>query len=98
MDIDRLAAARFGLNIGDVQDVVSTTVGGKNVAQSVEGLERYPINIRYPQEVRDSVARLRDLPLVTATGARISLGEVVEVRVESGPGLLCERGPGAGLP
>jgi len=68
VDIDRLAAARFGLNIADVQEVVRTAVGGMNVATTVEGLERYPINVRYPRDVRDSVEKLRNLPIVTPAG------------------------------
>ncbi len=88
VDIDRLAAARFGLNVADVQDVVSTAVGGMNVSQSVEGLERYPINMRYPQAVRDSADKLRNLPIVTPAGARIPLGEVARIRIESGPAMI----------
>ena len=63
-------ASRFGLNIDDVQDVVRSAVGGMNVTQTVEGLERYPVNVRYPQRVRDSVQQLRLLPIVTPQGAR----------------------------
>ncbi len=88
VDIDRVAASRFGLNIADVQDVVSTAVGGMNVAQTVEGLERYPINVRYPRWARDSVERLRELPIVTPAGARIPLGEVADIRIEAGPALI----------
>jgi Cu(I)/Ag(I) efflux system membrane protein CusA/SilA len=88
VDIDRVAASRFGLNIADVQDVVSTAVGGMQVAQTVEGLERYPINVRYPRDVRDSVDKLRGLPIVTPSGARIPLGEVAELRVESGAAVI----------
>ncbi len=88
VDIDRVAAARFGLNIADVQDVVKTAVGGMNVSQTVEGQERYPINVRYQSDVRDSLAKLRHLPIVTPMGANIPLGEVADVRIESGPGLI----------
>jgi len=88
VDIDRVAASRFGLNIADVQDVVKTAVGGMKVAQSVEGLERYPINIRYPRETRDSIVELRNLPIVTPSGARIPLGEVADIRVEMGPAMI----------
>lgn len=88
VDIDRVAASRFGLNIADVQEVVSTAVGGMNVADSVEGLERYPINVRYPRSVRDSVAKLQELPIITPAGARIPLGEVAEVRIEDGPAMI----------
>ena len=88
VDIDRVAAARYGLNIADVQDVVKTAVGGMNVSQSVEGQERYPINVRYQSDVRDSLDKLRNLPVVTPMGANIPLGEVADVRIESGPGLI----------
>ncbi|MDH3756307.1 MAG: CusA/CzcA family heavy metal efflux RND transporter, partial [Gammaproteobacteria bacterium] len=73
VDIDRKRASRFGLNIAEVQDVVRSAVGGMNVTQTVEGLERYPVNLRYPQRVRDSVEQLRLLPIVTPQGARIAL-------------------------
>jgi Cu(I)/Ag(I) efflux system membrane protein CusA/SilA len=85
VDIDRERAARFGLNVADVQQVVATAVGGMNVAQTVEGLERYPINIRYPQAYRDSPEQLALLPIVTASGQRISLGDVAGVYIEDGP-------------
>lgn len=85
VDIDRLKAARFGLNIADLQALVSTAIGGMNVAQSVEGLERYPINIRFPQYYRDSVEALRELPIQTPMGQRIGLGDVAHIRIEDGP-------------
>jgi Cu(I)/Ag(I) efflux system membrane protein CusA/SilA len=88
VDIDRTRASRLGLNIADVQDVVRTAVGGMNVAQSVEGLERYPINIRYPRDVRDSIDKLRSLPIVTPAGARIPLGEVAAIRIEQGAAMI----------
>jgi len=88
VDVDRLASARFGLNIADVHDVVSTALGGMQVSQSVEGLERYPINVRYPRDMRDSVDKLRNLPVVTPSGARISLGEVASINVEDGPAVI----------
>ena len=88
VDIDRQAAARFALNIADVQEVVRTALGGMRVAQTVEGLERYPINIRYPRDVRDSLEKLRNLPIVTPSGARIPLAEVAELRIDPGPGLI----------
>ena len=88
IDIDRGAAARFGLNIADVQEVVRTALGGMRVTQSVEGLERYPVNLRYPREVRDSLEKIRALPVVTPAGAHIPLEEVAEIRVESGPGMI----------
>ena len=88
VDIDRRRASRFGLNISDVQDVVRTAVGGMNVTQTVEGLERYPVNLRYPQRVRDSVEQLKLLPIVTPQGARIALADVAEVRVVDGPPVI----------
>ncbi len=88
VDIDRKRASRFGLNINDVQDIVRSAVGGMNVAQTVEGLERYPINIRYPQRVRDSVEQLKMLPIVTPQGARIALADVADVKVVDGPPLI----------
>jgi Cu(I)/Ag(I) efflux system membrane protein CusA/SilA len=88
VDIDRLAAARFALNIADVQEVIRTALGGMRVAQTVEGLERYPINIRYPRDVRDSLEKLRNLPIVTPGGARIPLAEVAEIRIDDGPGMI----------
>ena len=88
VDIDRRRASRFGLNISDVQDVVRTAVGGMNVTQTVEGLERYPVNLRYPQRVRDSVEQLKLLPIVTPQGARIALADVAEVKVVDGPPVI----------
>ena len=88
VDIDRSRASRFGLNIADVQDVVRSAVGGMNVTQTVEGLERYPVNIRYPQRVRDSVQQLRLLPIVTPSGARIALSDVADVKVVDGPPVI----------
>ncbi|MDH3615125.1 MAG: efflux RND transporter permease subunit [Gammaproteobacteria bacterium] len=85
VDIDRKRASRFGLNINDVQDVVRSAVGGMNVTQTVEGLERYPVNVRYPQRVRDSVEQLKLLPIVTPHGARIALADVADVKVVDGP-------------
>ncbi len=85
VDIDRNKAARYGLNISDVQQVVRTAIGGMNVTQSIEGLERYPINIRYPQAYRDSVENIRLLPLVTKSNKRIALADVADIRIEDGP-------------
>jgi Cu(I)/Ag(I) efflux system membrane protein CusA/SilA len=85
IDIDRIAAARYGLNIADVQQVVATAIGGINVAQSVEGLERYPINLRYEQGYRDSPEKLKSLPIITATGQRIGLGDVAKIYLDDGP-------------
>ena len=88
IDIDRLSAARLGLNIADIQDVIRTAIGGMNVTETVEGLERYPVNLRYPHEVRDSVERLRLLPIVTPSGARIPLGDVASIEITDGPPMI----------
>jgi Cu(I)/Ag(I) efflux system membrane protein CusA/SilA len=85
VDIQRAKAARYGLNIADVQQVVSTAIGGMNVTQTVEGLERYPVNIRYPQDYRNSPEQLAQLPIVTPSGQRIALADVANVFVEDGP-------------
>jgi Cu(I)/Ag(I) efflux system membrane protein CusA/SilA len=84
VDIDRQRASRFGLNIDDIQDIVRSAVGGMNVTQTIEGLERYPVNLRYPQRARDSVEQLKLLPIVTPQGARIALADVADVRVVEG--------------
>ncbi len=88
IDIKRRQAARYGLNIKDIQQVIATAVGGMKVGETVEGLERYPINVRYPQDYRDSVEKLQNLPLVTPNGARIALADVADVRYEDGPPMI----------
>ena len=88
IDINRVSAARLGLNIDDIQDIVRTAIGGMNVTMTVEGLERYPVNIRYPREMRDSLERLRQLPVVTPAGARIPLQEVASIQVTDGPPMI----------
>ncbi|MEX1666193.1 efflux RND transporter permease subunit [Zhongshania arctica] len=85
VDIQREKAARYGLNIADVQQVVATAIGGMNVTQTVEGQERYPVNLRYPQDYRNSPEQLALLPIVTAGNQRIALGDVARVYVENGP-------------
>ena len=88
IEIDRLAASRFGLNVNDVHDVVGLAIGGMDVTRSVEGRERYPISLRYPQRVRDSIERLRLLPVVTPAGAHIALGDVADIAVAGGPPVI----------
>ena len=88
IDIDRAAAARYGLNIADVQAVVSGLIGGDNIGEKVEGLARYPINLRYPREWRDTVERLSSLPILTPMGAQITLGSVAHIQVTDGPPML----------
>jgi Cu(I)/Ag(I) efflux system membrane protein CusA/SilA len=85
IDIDREKAARFNLSIADIQQVIATAIGGMNVTQTVEGLERYPVNIRYPQSYRDSPEQLQLLPIVTAAGQRIALADVADIYIEDGP-------------
>ena len=88
IDIDRLKAARLGLNISDVQEVIRTAVGGMNVTETVEGLERYPVNLRYPRRIRNSIEQLKLLPVVTPAGARIALGDVANIKIEDGPPMI----------
>jgi Cu(I)/Ag(I) efflux system membrane protein CusA/SilA len=88
VDIDRTAASRYGLNIADVQEIVRTAVGGMNVTTSVEGLERYPVNVRYPRDVRDSEVKLAELPIQTPVGPQITLGDVSGIRIVEGPGMI----------
>ncbi|MDQ7990867.1 MAG: efflux RND transporter permease subunit [Candidatus Dactylopiibacterium sp.] len=88
VDIDRDAAARFGMNVADVQDVVNTAIGGMNVGETIEGLARYPISVRYPRELRDSVQKLRELPLVGPAGQRLVLGDLAQVRLSDGAPML----------
>jgi len=88
IEIDRLAAARYGLNIVDVQTFVASAIGGENVGEVIDGRARYPINVRYPRELRDSVDDLRTLPVLTPRGERITLGDVATLRVASGPSML----------
>lgn len=85
IDLKREQAVRFGLNIDDIQQVISTAVGGVNITQTVEGLERYPVNIRYPQAYRDSPEKLELLPIVTESGQRIALADVADIRIVEGP-------------
>jgi Cu(I)/Ag(I) efflux system membrane protein CusA/SilA len=88
VDINRARADRYGLNIADVQAFVSSAIGGDNIGQTIEGLERFPINVRYPREIRDSVEKLRDLPVLTERGAQIRLGDVADIRISDGPPML----------
>ena len=88
VDVRRDAAARFGLTIADVQSVISSAVGGENVGETVEGLQRFPINVRYPREIRDSMEKLRALPIITERGARLVLSDVADIRITDGPPML----------
>ncbi|MFA6605598.1 MAG: efflux RND transporter permease subunit, partial [Sphingomonas sp.] len=86
--INRAAAARYGLNVADVQSVVSSAIGGETVGQTVEGLARYPISVRYPRELRDSIDSLRNLPVLTPSLQQVTLGTVADVNVKDGPPML----------
>ena len=86
--IDRRAAARYGMNVSDVQSIVGSAIGGETVGETIEGLQRFPVNVRYPRELRDSVQKLRELPIVTERGAQVPLGAVADIRVTDGPPML----------
>ncbi|HEV8551821.1 MAG TPA: CusA/CzcA family heavy metal efflux RND transporter, partial [Casimicrobiaceae bacterium] len=88
VQIDRRAAGRYGLNVADVQSVVSAAIGGDNIGETIEGLQRFPINVRYPREIRDSVEMIRDLPVLTERGAQIRLRDVAAIRISDGPPML----------
>lgn len=88
VDVDRRKAARFGLNIADVHAVINVAIGGMTLGESVEGRERYPINLRYPQESRNSVQKLKELPLITPQGMEIPLGRVATITIAEGPGVI----------
>jgi Cu(I)/Ag(I) efflux system membrane protein CusA/SilA len=88
VDINRDAAARYGLNINDVQAIIASAVGGINIGETVEGLQRFPINVRYPREIRDSLTNLRTLPIVTARGQQLVLSDVAKLSITDGPPML----------
>lgn len=88
VDIDRAAAARYGLNIADVQAIVAGAIGGENVGETIEGRARFPINVRYPRAWRDSLSALQQLPIYTPQGSQITLGTVATVRISEGPPML----------
>jgi Cu(I)/Ag(I) efflux system membrane protein CusA/SilA len=88
LKIDRDRAARYGMNISDVQSIVAAAIGGDNVGETVEGLQRFPINVRYSREMRDSVEKLRQLPLLTERGAQIRLGDVAAIQISDGPPMI----------
>lgn len=88
VNVDRVRAARYGLSVMDVQSVVSSAIGGENVGEVIEGRQRFPINVRYPQDYRGSVQLLRDFPVVTEKGAQIRLGDVADLIVTDGPPMI----------
>ena len=86
--IDRDAASRYGMNVAEVQGIVAAAIGGDNIGETVEGRQRFPINVRYPRELRDSVEKLRELPVLTERGAQIRLGDVAAIAITDGPPML----------
>ena len=88
VDLDRAAAARYGLNVADLQSIISAAVGGENIGETIEGRRRFPINVRYPREERDDVSKLRDLPILTPMGAQIPLSSVARVELADGPPMV----------
>lgn len=86
--IDRLKAARYGVSVKELQSVVASVVGGDNIGETIEGRERYPINVRYPREMRDSLQKLSDLPVVTSSGAQVTLAELADIAITDGPPML----------
>lgn len=88
ISIDRARAARYGLSVTDVQSVVSSAIGGENIGEVVDGRQRFPINVRYPQDYRDSVQTLREFPMVTERGAQVRLGDVATIQITDGPPMI----------
>lgn len=88
IDVKRTEAARYGMNIAEVHEIVRSAIGGMQVAETIEGRERYPINLRYPRDIRSSPESLKDLPVVTKTGAHVRLGDLTEITVADGPGMI----------
>lgn len=88
VSINRALAARYGLNISDIQDVINTAIGGETISETVEGIERYPINIRFPLDWRDSLPKLKEFPILTPTQAFIPLGSIADIRFIEGPAML----------
>ncbi|MEE7531945.1 efflux RND transporter permease subunit [Klebsiella huaxiensis] len=86
--IDRVKAARYGVSVKELQSVVASVVGGDNIGETIEGRERYPISVRYPREMRDSLQKLRDLPIVTSSGAQVTLSELADIAITDGPPML----------
>ncbi|RKQ39862.1 efflux RND transporter permease subunit [Enterobacter sp. R1(2018)] len=88
INIDRRKAARFGVSVKELQSLVATVIGGQNIGETTQGRERYPINMRYPREIRDSVQKLRDMPVVTENGSQIALSELADIAITDGPPML----------
>ncbi|RJT19116.1 efflux RND transporter permease subunit [Buttiauxella izardii] len=88
INIDRLKAARYGVSVKELQSLVATVIGGQNIGETIEGRERYPINVRYPREMRDNVEKLKNLPVITANGSQIALSELADISITDGPPML----------
>jgi Cu(I)/Ag(I) efflux system membrane protein CusA/SilA len=88
INIDRLKAARYGVSVKELQSFVATVIGGQNIGETIEGRERYPINVRYPREIRDNVQKLQNLPVITANGSQIALSELADISITDGPPML----------
>ncbi|BCG10300.1 efflux RND transporter permease subunit [Buttiauxella agrestis] len=88
INIDRLKAARYGVSVKELQSLVATVIGGQNIGETIEGRERYPINVRYPREMRDNVQKLKNLPVITANGSQIALSELADISITDGPPML----------
>lgn len=88
IDIDRVRAARYGVSVQELQSMVATLIGGQNIGETLEGRQRYPINVRYPQERRDSLDAIKNLPVVTQRGAHLTLSELADIRISEGPPML----------
>lgn len=88
IDIHREKAARYGLNIADVHSVIASAVGGMTIGETIDGLQRYPINVRYPREIRDSLEQLRNLPILTAQKQQLVLSDIAHISLEDGPAML----------
>jgi Cu(I)/Ag(I) efflux system membrane protein CusA/SilA len=88
VDVNRDEAARYGLSVADVQTAVSSGIGGRNIAENIEGRERYPINVRYEQDFRDSIDRMRSVLIGTPSGSQIPLGQVARVSFSNGPAMI----------
>jgi Cu(I)/Ag(I) efflux system membrane protein CusA/SilA len=88
IEIDRKAIARYGLGIDDVQAFISTAIGGENVGEVIAGRQRFPLNLRFPREMRDSLEALRNLPYATDRGARLRLGDFAKIQLADGPPML----------
>ena len=88
IDVDRLAAARYGLSIEQVQQTAATVLGGEMIGQKIDGLARYPINVRFPRELRDNLNAIEQLPIIAPDGAVVALSQVARIRIEQGPSMI----------